>query len=127
MTPSHAQSVIRHLVSANVLLKEQLDKQSDEKNSLRKKFLQLERDQSQRERALAAKQKECDELKERLLRQPTRPQANAEHEHEHEDEENNRPEDRLISAATAFKASPVKKNLTSTPKSTFLSISSSLC
>lgn len=108
MTPTHAQSVIRHLVSANVLLKEQLDKQSDEKSSLRKKLLQMERDQSHRDRALAAKQKECDELKERLARSRI-------HDNDHENEEN-RP-----SSMVNFKSSPsFNKSLTSTPKSTII-------
>lgn len=103
MTPAHSQSVIRHLVSANVLLKEQLDKQTDERKQLRKKLLQAERDQNEKDRALASKQKELDELRERVSRMQ-------------EDVENQlKCEKQLVNAAQAFKSSP--KPLTSTPKS----------
>lgn len=110
MTPAHSQTVIRALVNANVVLKQKTDKQTEEKNSMRKKLLQMEREQMDREKSLAAKQKECDELREKLKRM-----------HEQEDHENNKSEERLINAAIAFKSglSSPSKVLTSTPKSTF--------
>lgn len=66
MTPAHSQSVIRHLVSANVLLKNQLDKESEEKKVTRKKALQMEHESMERERIITASKKECAELRERL-------------------------------------------------------------
>jgi predicted nuclease with TOPRIM domain len=111
MSQSHAQSVIRHLVSANVLLKEQLDKQTDEKKNMHKKLLQIEREQNEKKKALADKQAECAELQAKLKKM--------------EAEIERRSTNELLGAAIAFKTSNVvvaspSKALTSTPKSNFV-------
>ena len=113
MTLPHSQSVIRHLVSANVLLKEQLDKQTDEKKSLHKKLLKMEHEQSEKDRLLASKQKELNEVMESLKQL------------QEAEERILKSEKDLVSAAVAFKSSMTtfvadtpSRSLTSTPKST---------
>ena len=49
----NCQSLIRQLVSTNVLLKEQLDKQTEDKKVLRKKLFQLEKHHADKERLAA--------------------------------------------------------------------------
>jgi chromosome segregation ATPase len=66
MSLPHCQSVIRHLVSTNVLLKEQLDKQTEEKKALRKKLLQMEKVQSDKDKLIAKKEQDFNEMAERL-------------------------------------------------------------
>lgn len=66
MSLPHSQSVIRQLVSTNVLLKEQLDKQTEEKKLLRKKLLQMEKMQSDKDKFLAKKEQDIKALNERL-------------------------------------------------------------
>lgn len=109
MTLPHSQSVIRHLVSANVLLKEQLDKQTDEKKSMHKKLLKMEHEQTEKDRLLSSKQKELNEVMESLKQLQEAEERIAKSEKD------------LVSAAVAFKtfvADTPSKSLTSTPKST---------
>ena len=62
----NCQSLIRQLVSTNVLLKEQLDKQTEDKKVLRKKLFQLEKHHADKERLAATKFAELDEKSARL-------------------------------------------------------------
>ena len=55
-------SVINQLVSTNVLLKEQLDKQTEDKKVLRKKLLHIEKTQTDKDKFLAKKQQDILDL-----------------------------------------------------------------
>lgn len=59
---SHLQTIIRQLVSSNVLLKEHLSKQSEEKKQLRKKLAQMEKIQADKDKFLASKEIEMNQL-----------------------------------------------------------------
>lgn len=63
---SHLQTIIRQLVSSNVLLKEHMGKQSEEKKQLRKKLAQMEKIQSDKDKFLATKEIEMDKLIKKL-------------------------------------------------------------
>ena len=62
---SHSQTIVRQLVSTNVLLKEQLDKQTEDKKILRKKLFQMEKVQSEKEQSANKKEQELKELQEK--------------------------------------------------------------
>ena len=61
----HTQTVMRQLVSTNVLLKEQLDKQTEDKKVLRKKLFQMEKNQSEKDKFIMKKEHEHKELNEK--------------------------------------------------------------
>jgi hypothetical protein len=64
----HTQTVMRQLVSTNVLLKEQLDKQTEDKKMLRKKLFQMEKNQSEKDKFIVKKEQEHKELNEKYQR-----------------------------------------------------------
>ncbi|RNA16364.1 hypothetical protein BpHYR1_004054 [Brachionus plicatilis] len=59
---SHLQTIIRQLVSSNVLLKEHLSKNNEEKKLMRKKLAQMERMQSEKDKFLALKESQMSEM-----------------------------------------------------------------
>lgn len=65
---SHLQTVIRQLVSTNVLLKEHLDKQTEEKKLLRKKVAQMEKTQADKDKFLAKKEAEMADLLKKIAK-----------------------------------------------------------
>jgi hypothetical protein len=64
----HTQTVMRQLVSTNVLLKEQLDKQTEDKKMLRKKLFQMEKNQSEKDKFIMKKEQEHKDLNEKYKR-----------------------------------------------------------
>jgi hypothetical protein len=63
---SHLQVALRQLVNTNVILKEHLDKQTEDKKAARKKLMQLEKVQSDKDKFLAKKEQEMAQMKERI-------------------------------------------------------------
>lgn len=61
--PHLSQTIVRQLVSTNVLLKEHADKQMEEKRQYRKKLLQVERQNSDQQRQMEKQEHEIKELK----------------------------------------------------------------
>lgn len=63
---TYLQTAVRQLVHMNVLLKKSSDKNGEEKRQLRKKLQQVEKSQSEKDKFLASKEKEIQELRETL-------------------------------------------------------------
>lgn len=63
VNPQLSQTIIRQLVSTNVLLKEHSDKQMEEKRLLRKKLIQIERINTEQSRQLEKNEQELNDLR----------------------------------------------------------------
>jgi hypothetical protein len=63
---THLQTAVRQLVNTNVILKEHLDKQTEDKKAARKKLMQMEKIQADKDRFIAKKELEMKEMSERL-------------------------------------------------------------
>jgi hypothetical protein len=63
---THLQTAVRQLVHTNVILKEHLDKQTEDKKAARKKLMQMEKIQTDKDRFIAKKELEMKEMSEKL-------------------------------------------------------------
>jgi hypothetical protein len=63
---THMQSAVRQLVNTNVLLKQHLDKQTEDKKAARKRLAQLEKMQADKDRFIASKELEMKQMMQRV-------------------------------------------------------------